>query len=389
MRSGHLLTIDRLGFRFSYLFLGLVLFGAIGLSPEAVDRLRSKAASVSSFFWKSLSPQAAGISFPARSTALPIQVSDKPFDAHSEALQEAVSDQRDVQRQAERLAALFGSKEAEKLGAAAKKHLQEYRDLLAMRYAAMPAQVIFRDPAFWSSSLWISVGEVNNRAAQKTVVGKNSPVLAHGALIGVVEYVGESQSRVRLISDAGVAIAVRAMRGGTQNRELIEHVRSLRERIEVRPDLFSSAEEQARFLSWLLAFEDRIKPSWEDEMLAKGELRGSSAPLWRSQGSSLKGSGFNYDYSDENGPARDLRTGRPIGAVAAKETSLLREGDLLVTSGLDGVFPAGIPVAIVQSVGDLKEGGFFYDVEAKAAAGSLQDLQTALVLPPLEGIGIQ
>ena len=44
--------------------------------------------------------------------------------------------------------------------------------------------------------------------------------------------------------------------------------------------------------------------------LAKGELYGSSKPLWRTQRHQLKGTGFNYDFADGEGPARDLQTGK-------------------------------------------------------------------------------
>lgn len=120
----------------------------------------------------------------------------------------------------------------------------------------------------------------------------------------------------------------------------------------------------------------------EEEYLAKGELHGSSAPFWRSRGISLKGIGFNFDYPDEEGPSRDLKNGRPTGNSAGA-IPLLKEGDLLVTSGLDGVFPQGLLVATVSSIAPLKEGSYAYEIEARPLASNLNDLQAVFILPSL------
>lgn len=234
------------------------------------------------------------------------------------------------------------------------------------------SKVIFRDPASWSSSLWIRLGMEDNEAIGRIVIAQNSPVLAKGALIGVVEYVGRRESRVRLVTDSGLVPAVRAVRGGMQNRELLGLVQGVLERLKGRLDLFASNEEQARFLELVTALQERISPLAHTEWSAKGELHGCSAPLWRSRGLSLKGVGFNYNYPDARGPAKIL------------SPALLREGDLLITSGLDGVFPEGIPVAFVTSVAQIKPGGFSYELEAQLAAGDLYDLQSVQVLSPIE-----
>lgn len=106
---------------------------------------------------------------------------------------------------------------------------------------------------------------------------------------------------------------------------------------------------------------------------AKGELCGSSAIYFRSLSSTLKGTGFNCDFKDVEGPARYLRS------------DILKVGDLLVTSGLDGVFPPGLKVAIVTKVSPLQAGAFAYDLEATPVAQDLADLTSVFVLPPLDG----
>jgi rod shape-determining protein MreC len=56
----------------------------------------------------------------------------------------------------------------------------------------------------------------------------------------------------------------------------------------------------------------------------------------------------------------------------------IQQGDLLVTSGLDGVYPKGLPVAYVVKVSK-HESRPFQDVVAKPVAG-LSQLEEALVL---------
>jgi rod shape-determining protein MreC len=86
-------------------------------------------------------------------------------------------------------------------------------------------------------------------------------------------------------------------------------------------------------------------------------------------------------------PVRVVRTGQPAlvagkgdGTIDIRSTQLgappLRRGDLLVTSGTGGVFPAGIPVGVVLSAsGELSSGQSLAD-PAK--------LDVAMVLPEVE-----
>lgn len=194
-----------------------------------------------------------------------------------------------------------------------------------MDFDLIPAKVIFRSPAAWDSTLWINVGKATNAQLGREVVLHNSPVVVGKSVVGIVDYVGEKQSRVRLITDSGLTPSVRAVR----KQGPITH------------------------------------------KLAKGELHGRSRPLWRSHEHLLRGVGFNYDFADEEGPARDLRS--PI----------LKNGDLLVTTGLDGVFPPGLQVAHVTKIFPLKEGDYYYELEAHPTAGDLDEFSYMFVLKPL------
>lgn len=268
----------------------------------------------------------------------------------------------------------------------------------------MPAEVIYRDPSLWSSSLWINVGDETNQTLGKKVVGKNSPVLADGALVGVIEFVGTKQSRVRLITDSGLCPSVRVCRGFTQNRELIHQLDFLHKILEKREDL-----EKEELISQILALKKKLKIEWEDGYLAKGELHGSSAPFWRSRSPMLKGIGFNFDFpdrpfeslfSEKGGPSRSIKppfqssSERFSPSLNHKEVTepssqgdksppILKEGDLLVTTGLDGVFPPGLFVGTVAKVYPRPRGAFSYEIEVRPTVSHLNDLQTLFVMPPV------
>lgn len=247
---------------------------------------------------------------------------------------------------------------------------KDLRALLEKQLAFLPASVIYRDPSSWSSSLWVSAGEELNRAIGKKGIAKNSPVVADGALVGVVEYVGEKQSRIRLITDSGLSPSVRVHRGSQQNRELSRHLDSLLKLIEKREDLFASFSEKEKLLAQLDELMTACGDRWEDGYLAKGEVHGSSTPFWRSRSPMLRGIGFHFDDPD--------------GSSADANVPTLKEGDLLVTSGLDGVFPPDLPVGVVFRIDPQQSGSFAYEMDVRPIASNLNDLQTVFILPPNE-----
>ncbi len=286
-----------------------------------------------------------------------------------------------IQEQVERLKGIRADAGASEFAQRRNKELARAIDLQA---SALPARVIFRDPASWSSVLWINIGDRDNVVTGKKVVAKYSPVIYGTSIIGVVEYVGEAQSRVRLITDARLNPSVRVVRGGEQNRFLMEHLESLIFALEKREDLFSTEEEAHSLALHLARLKSGIEKQSGDLYLAKGELHGSSHPLWRSRSQVLKGVGFNCDFADDEGPARDLRTGEPYHLYGKEPLALIAPGDLLVTTGFDGVFPAGFRVAQVSSVQTLKEGASSYEIEAIPTAGNLNELTHLFVLPALK-----
>lgn len=219
------------------------------------------------------------------------------------------------------------------LTAAQERRRSELKRLTMLQLASVPARVIYRSPTSWNSTLWINVGSATNATLQRVVVAKNSPVVVGSCLIGVVDLVNSQQCRVRLITDSSVVPSVRVRRS--------------------------------------------------EQLLAKGELHGSGLPLWRHRGRLLQGIGFNYDFADDEGPALDLRSGRPVGDSQASPVALVQVGDTLITTGMDGLFPAGLDVAEVTSLKPLREGDYFFQLEADVAAGDLDALSLVTVLPPV------
>jgi cell shape-determining protein MreC len=250
------------------------------------------------------------------------------------------------------------------------RRINDLLTLLDKEVYSIGAQVIFRDPGFWGSGFWIDKGEKENRELHAKIIAKNSPVLSEGSLIGIVEIVEEKRSYVRLITDSSLTPAVRAVRGDEQNCTLLKGITALEEELQYqeglsRPELFQELNE----------VKQKLKQTGETLYLAKGELRGSSYPLWRSRSSVLKGVGFNYEFADEEGSSHTIHN--------KLKNPLLRQGDLLITSGLDGVFPQGIPVATVTKIFPLKEGDFAYNIEALLMANNIDDTSYVQVYPPL------
>lgn len=255
---------------------------------------------------------------------------------------------------------------------------------LKKQLMSLNAKVIYREPSFWATRLWIDIGERDNRAVGQPIVKMNSPVVIGNKAIGVIDYVGEKRSRVSLVTDARLSLSVRILRGSEQNKALLDHLESLSHQLHLRDDLFFSFEEQVNTLKILSRLEENLQNAVHDRYLAKGEVHGSSQPLWRSREARLKGVGFNYDFEDAEGPARDLRTGESSGKKVGCEV-LLKEGDLLVTTGLDGIYPEGFHVGVIEKVFPLEEGASCYDLVARSLIADLDDIKAVTVLMANQG----
>jgi len=241
------------------------------------------------------------------------------------------------------------------------KHLAGVMD---QEMLSLQARVVFREPSNWNSFMWIDQGSNSNDQIGFEVIAEGSPVLSGHSIVGVVEEVQERRAKVRLITDEMLTPSVRAMRGLDQDHILLEPIGVLLQQLRLRDDLLEGEEREEIFFS-LSRLESKIKKVSDGAYYARGFLKGSSESLWRSKSLVLKGVGFNHEFEKQqsSGP-------------------LLQEGDLLVTTGLDGVFPAGFPVASVTKIAPLKEGAVAYDLEAVPTAGNLHELSLVRVLPP-------
>lgn len=245
---------------------------------------------------------------------------------------------------------------------------------------ALPARVIQRSPEFWYSTFWINVGTQTNQKLGTTIVEKGSPVVLGLSVIGMIDYVGPQKSRVKLITDKNLTPSVRVARGLEQNIDLEYNVLSVIGHLKKRSDVFPSQEENALLIESLRVLHHNLSVNEASWKLAKGVLQGSSHPIWRNTGETLKGFGFNYDFADSQGPAHGLRG---ENSLQSPVIPLIEKGDLLITTGMDGVFPAGLHVATVSHVFPLQEGDYAYEIEAKPTAGNLSQLSTVTVLPAM------
>jgi len=373
--------------RTPYIWICFVLFCSLNVPDSISHKMRSLA--VSSFA-PSQSFLLAAI-FPKKNTNVEKLLQEKEsLYRENRALHEQIDPIRKwllsedrLEEQMQRIRSIDPLESEEKWKDYFRRRKAHLSGLLKLQLKAIPAKVIYRDPTSWSSFVWLGVGEKHNRSLQEPIIAKNSPVVMENVLVGVVEEVEEMQSKVRLITDASLTPSVRAIRGGKQDFVFFKHMEDLLQLLQTRKDLFSSIEEENTFKAFLQQLMNRLTPSEVSSYLAKGELQGCSHPLWRARGQKLKGVGFNYDFADEEGAARDLRTGEAISVNSPKNKQpLVQEGDLLVTTGWDGIFPEGLEVAIVSKVHCLKEGASSYALEAESLA-KLDDLGFVFVLPPV------
>ncbi len=271
----------------------------------------------------------------------------------------------------------YSNKLEEFIGKSAKDSFYKRRGedlaiLLRQRVNAVDAKVIFRDPSFWSSGIWINKGKKENLKLGFTVISKNSPVILGQSVVGVVEKVEDEKSYVRLITDSSLTPSVRVVRGNEQNSILIEQINLIEDQLKLREDLNC---DPSTFIDMLESLKDCLREEDSTSYLAKGELCGSSAPLMRCLSNTLKGIGFNYEFSDRDGQSKNIHDKRG--------EQLIKVGDLLITSGLDGIFPTGLHIAYVSKIYPLKEGGYCYDLEAKSVIHNLNDLDIVQVCSPL------
>lgn len=231
-------------------------------------------------------------------------------------------------------------------------------------------RLIYQDQGPRHKGCWVDVGSEDNARLGQEIVAHHSPVVIGNCLIGLVDQVFPTQSHIRFLSDAAVRPAVRAVRGNAQHVLLAQHVTEV---IQAMP-----ADSPQAVRDYLQHWKDQMGASTKEWFLAKGILEGCSSTSERV----LHGKGFNCDLADRCAPARELRSGRILGEGQETAQPLLQKGDILMTTGMDGVFPMGLIVAKVVYVHPLIEGDCYYQLEAEWLAPSLDRLYAVCILPP-------
>lgn len=368
----------------SYIFLTGIFFVLFSFSPDKSLALRQMTISAFSCLWDRiyLLAHPLNLSMPQQELET-LRQENYLLHLQVDHIREWLLSENRIQEQMDLLKSMNNASSHESEKPFLQRRCQEIMKVLQLKSKAIPAKIIFREPGSWSNYVWINVGEADNKHLQEVVIAKNSPVVIGNSVVGVIDLIHKTQSRVRLITDNRLTIAVRAVRGKQQDHFLLEQLNALLFSLEKNQN--SCSQEIQEAISALTRLKAQFIPVEQNTYLAKGELQGTGRPLWRSCGSFLKGTGFNYDFSDEEGFARDLRSGLTYEKISTlTSTALLNVGDLLITTGLDGVFPAGLHVGIVSKVDILQEGQCFYHLEARATAGGFDELNFVCVLPALK-----
>lgn len=343
----------------SYFLLALLLFIFLNLPDSLVDGVRSKALFAEGRF----SPKRL---FEGEGELLALKIENKKIKDDLEEVRAWIESVDRIETHVKRIEALLQDKNYANFY---QRRIRNLVTLLEKEVYSVEAKVIFRDPTFWSSGFWIDKGEEENRDLKALIIAKNSPVLLGDCLIGIIESVEEKRAYVRLLTDSLLTPAVRAIRGEEANLALLEKISYLEDELQNMEGVATPL-----FFEELSLVKKSLSENRDTLYLAKGELRGSSYTLWRSRSSLLRGIGFNYEFGDEEGKAHTIHD--------KLKYPLLQVGDLLVTSGLDGVFPPGLSVARVEKIFSLKEGDFAYEIEASLTAGNLDLIREVQVYPP-------
>jgi rod shape-determining protein MreC len=264
-----------------------------------------------------------------------------------------------------------------------RRRFDDIQRIVDLKLNAIHAEVIFRGYSNWLHTCRINVGKKTNKEIGREIIKKNSPVVVGSSVVGVIEEVLENSSVVRFITDPGLHPSVRVARGFYQIKDIVGSINIILSSLAIGNLPLKNESDYRTMKENLEYFKQSLASQKEGVCLAKGELNGAKDSYWFSDDITLGGSGFNYDFSDKEGQWRDLRTGKESGSKSTP-VALIQVGDLLVTTGMDGVFPAGLNVAEVSKIEVLKEGAYSYDIEAKPIVKNLSQLRYVFVLPALD-----
>ncbi|MGR3952209.1 MAG: rod shape-determining protein MreC [Chlamydia sp.] len=226
------------------------------------------------------------------------------------------------------------------------------------------APVLFKEEKTRSSAIWVGLGR-KNWTNSSFSIERYCPILSHGYLIGYIDYVGERVSRVLLITDPKLFVAVRVKRAISLKEKTLVLGKSFQAALSSYARQSEPPSENlqkgVRAVETILSILNSEAPS--PIYFAYGYLQGASSSLSSSKRPhTIHGYGFNCDLDREGSIKRDLRTGKKT--AEDQKISIIKTKDLLETSGLDGIFPKALPIASVSYVFPLGEGDNSYTIEA-------------------------
>lgn len=363
----------------TYLIIVATLLIMMSLTRNSNETIRGESIAATSPFWKKVLSMKYFLFHPFQPS---------PFEAlsHEEKKNQFEMEKRLLHTEIEYLQAELNELKLLNLQNAQiqKSESKRQKSILGHRIQAIPARVIFRPFDAWDQALWIDAGESILSDNGEPVIAINSPVISGSAIIGIIDYVGKKQSRVRLITDSRLNPSVRASRGGEQDYQLREQIERLSIQLSNKKGTLLTENENVQLFQLLNKLKEGLLPVNKNIYLAKGELRGLHPSSKVKDNLILHGTGFNYDFSDSEGGSRDLRSGKPIKNPKGAPIPILKVDDILVTTGMDGIFPPGFQVAVISKIDLLKEGDYYYDLEAKPIALPLEELSLVFVLPPVK-----
>ncbi|MES2272902.1 MAG: hypothetical protein V4487_01775, partial [Chlamydiota bacterium] len=168
-------SVRRRTVAFPYLILGFFLFCWISLPKTLSDRARALTAASLAPFCKWSKPTKSPSDELSR-----LQLENLNLRAQMEEVYEWILSEQRIGEQVELLKLTRQEQKKstdEYWHAFFQRRADQLQERLRSHLVAIPAQVIYRDPSSWSSSLWVNVGENDNTASDHPVVVKNSPVV--------------------------------------------------------------------------------------------------------------------------------------------------------------------------------------------------------------------
>jgi rod shape-determining protein MreC len=254
---------------------------------------------------------------------------------------------------------------------AQKKRIKILEDFLTYfgRYAV--AKIIFKEPFSSSSFAWINLGENYNLKCGSTVIQKNSPVVFGDILVGIVDEVFPHFSKIRLITDPHLVVSVKALRGKEQLKSIQAKAEDLLDALELVQEI--KYEKKEELISLLVNLNKDLQQDGHDRYYARGEISGAEySPLLVFQ-NLLSGSGFML----HDQKTKQVQT---VGIKGFHEIAI-KKGDLLVSTGMDGIIPNGLKVGFVTEVFPSNLGKAAYSIKAKSACDQLSELEYVQILP--------